>query len=535
MDDLPKIDSAQSLEAWLQTRPSADAALIAHRIAMRVLPVWWGMKKYTGWQDFDWMSNQILRLNLAMSLADKTPTEAIEAARVAALTNRFSIDISAILNAATKRASAALEAAREAVNTDIAPRDAALIAQAAIAALNSRSRRPAPVALTDANSVAVAFWHALETDVHKSMEGANIRNAPLWSNQNPLAVEWTNAEAILQKQSGGAFWIDWYQSALNGRPQHTDFLVDIAQIPDAVWREGGAALDGVIRSLVEKHRQEDGTALSKASPVDFDFDEHLQQMQVVGFTDDVAHLSDPAAIAAFVADAGELQEGLQDYIDFAADVARGSNQGLRSPLAAQKLLKELDRCRTTDAIRARRLIMLGKTFADMALDDTERSTLGLALTNMMDSQVSLLRTIYRKHLAPSLERLRPLLSLELGYNNPDELLQAADRLAELMKNADNTQLARLSPEALAVIEDFIDELRQNHGALADASSPARRENLRKRFAETYGAIAVAYGRYVEKGKPHVERAGQAVDWVIKQYKRWTTFDQIMDTLDLCPC
>ncbi|AUH34042.1 hypothetical protein CUV01_12130 [Paracoccus tegillarcae] len=357
----------------------------------------------------------------------------------------------------------------------------------------------------------------------------------MWQQENPLAQIWQTAQPVLRESPGGAFWIDWYQRTLDGRPQNWPLLRDVALIDNALWDEGGEALDREIKRLVATHRSGDGTALSRASPVDFDFDEHLQQMQIVGFAEDVAHLDDPAAVAAFSADAEELQEGLQDFLDFAADAGRSSNQAFRSALAAEKLLKELGRCNDAESIRARRLIMLGKTFADMALDDHERARLGEALTNMMDSQVSLLRTIYRKHLALALERLRPLMTLELGEQDPDELLAAAEKLAEMLENADNRELARLSPEARAVIEDFVDELRQQRGALGDASSPEREAALSKRFAEAYGAVAVAYGRLLEKGKPHVERASEGVDWVIRQYKRWDSLDKIADTIKDCSC
>ncbi len=40
MERLPRIDSEASLKDWLEGRPPRDAAIIAHRAAMRVLPVW---------------------------------------------------------------------------------------------------------------------------------------------------------------------------------------------------------------------------------------------------------------------------------------------------------------------------------------------------------------------------------------------------------------------------------------------------------------------------------------------------------------
>lgn len=512
----------ESLEAWLETRPHEDSITIAHRAAMRGVPVW--LREVA--RDGDVTALPVLRGDLISEVASIYPTPEIRGAAHA-----FAV----AANAAAGDDAIADNVARAAVLiTAGAAAAAAAHAHAAHAAADNAARAAALItARADA-------WRAVEADRQMIEAGGDPLTAPLWPDENPLADLWLRHAPVLKTTPGGPFWIDWYNRALDGAPQPWPLLKDIALIEDDLWKEAtesadaARALDAAISALIEQHK---GTPLSQAAPVEFDFDEMMQQMQIVGFGDDVAHLRDPALISAFVDDATELRDGLTDFLEFSADQMRGQNEPVLAVKAAHKLLAELEHCGTAPnrGIRARRLVMLGKSFADYALDETTRQTLGPGLTGMMDSLVDLTRALYRQHFAPSLLRLRPLLTLELGAHDPDELLQAAEHLTRLIEAADNTTLARMSPEALAVMQDFLDELRAQKVGISEARSPEGVAAMRKKFAETYGAVAVAYGRYVEKGRPYVEKVTEALDWLVTQYRRWTTFEQVYETLTECPC
>ena len=62
------------------------------------------------------------------------------------------------------------------------------------------------------------------------------------------------AQPLLRNTPGGEFWIDWYQRALDGRPQNWPLLRDVALIDDALWEEGGEALRREIDRIAERHR-----------------------------------------------------------------------------------------------------------------------------------------------------------------------------------------------------------------------------------------------------------------------------------------
>lgn len=197
MTELPQITDHDSLEAWLKTRPRADAEIIAWRAAMRVMPLWIAAMRSDLAQRRDLTAFPIARLNLTSRAARKYP---------------------------------ALEAA------------------AAYAAA--------------ADDAADAMWNAVQADAHALITDADPLDAALWPDSNPLADDWARAQIILREDTpGGAFWIDWYQAALDGRPPNLPLMKAVAEIPDALWDaantrknpESSAALDRAISDLRRDH------------------------------------------------------------------------------------------------------------------------------------------------------------------------------------------------------------------------------------------------------------------------------------------
>ena len=82
-----EIKDQGSLEAWLKTQPREVAVDIAHRAAMRVLPIYW--EAVLRWQKPESRAIPILRANLVVGAARFVPTPVIrttaEAAHSAAL------------------------------------------------------------------------------------------------------------------------------------------------------------------------------------------------------------------------------------------------------------------------------------------------------------------------------------------------------------------------------------------------------------------------------------------------------------------
>ncbi len=75
------------------------------------------------------------------------------------------------------------------------------------------------------------------------------------------AVRWVRGQAGTPLNP---FWIDWYRSVLDGRPQNWPMLRDIASIDDALWRGAGEPLDREISRIAERHRLLDEVRRLKA-------------------------------------------------------------------------------------------------------------------------------------------------------------------------------------------------------------------------------------------------------------------------------
>ncbi|MFN3164762.1 MAG: hypothetical protein ACE37N_15115 [Pseudohongiellaceae bacterium] len=171
-----------------------------------------------------------------------------------------------------------------------------------------------------------------------------------------------------------------------------EMLEEIALIDAATWDAGPEVVNPVIRDIWERYLS---SSLSGAAIVDFDFNAALQQMDVVGFDDDMAHLKDPDAVAAFTDDIEELQDGLQDFLDFSAEERRNSNALPMLERAAEKVLEELRRTQDKTHIRARRLVTLGGYLYSFSLEEDKRAELKLAEADRIALLQAVCKNIWR--------------------------------------------------------------------------------------------------------------------------------------------
>ena len=112
------------------------------------------------------------------------------------------------------------------------------------------------------------------SDCKKLAKGKGLMRSPLWNgNQNPFQTQWDALRQSPNKTQhlgyglnygqsyGGArsvdwsFWIKWYQDALEGREPDWDMLAEIALIPGGDWKKGPEHINNqVIAGIVEKYR-----------------------------------------------------------------------------------------------------------------------------------------------------------------------------------------------------------------------------------------------------------------------------------------
>ncbi len=267
------IQDRDSLKAWLLDRPGDEiktfAITIAHRAAMRVLPIYrhWVETSETARKP-DLTALLFLRCNLISGVARKIPTPEIRKAAFAAAaatpiaTTTAAADAAAATAAADDDANFAAAAATAAFTssatlaTDAAvaftfPATLATAAAAAFATL-------AASAAAGAAGADDAFWREIRSDCGLLENGDMLLTTPLWNSAgNPFQKKWDAVRTSLSPD--WSFWINWYQDALEGQEPDWDMLEEIALIPDGDWKKGPEHINNqVIAGIVGKYPKKRG-------------------------------------------------------------------------------------------------------------------------------------------------------------------------------------------------------------------------------------------------------------------------------------
>ncbi|EPX81255.1 hypothetical protein thalar_00705 [Litoreibacter arenae DSM 19593] len=269
MVEISEITDRKSLEAWLleQDDPKAVSAIIAHRAAMRVLPIaWQWFSKVT--HKSDMATLRVLRAPLTSEVACfatifvAAPIAAARAADVAVTYAGTAADTAAARDDTVARADAA--AARAAAS---AISHAAKVSGAADAAAEPTLVAIARVAAAEySTSINLNIWPHIRRDCSAYLAGEDFTSAHLWPGDgNPLAQVWEALKKDLSKPAGSeatargetgldwSFWIDWYDRALTGTEDRWDMLTEIALLDSKVWEGEASVLMDEINKIWRMH------------------------------------------------------------------------------------------------------------------------------------------------------------------------------------------------------------------------------------------------------------------------------------------
>jgi len=266
MIEIDDIRDRASLFQWLREWPQekgktkgearAIAVAIAHRAAMRDLPLWWDWTLGNPERKRDVTALPVLHSNLISGVAAKSPTPEIELAAEFAASSASAVRGTADT---TLRARAAASAARDAATAaaiNIANSSAGFAASttagaAAFSAVNSANPSANFAASTTGRAAAIAantvradaaIWTPIRSDCKKISAKEDVLAAPLWSNlENPLETVWRGIKSGVTAPEW-SFWIKWYDDALVGNPPNWKMLEQIALIESEVWDAGPEAV-----------------------------------------------------------------------------------------------------------------------------------------------------------------------------------------------------------------------------------------------------------------------------------------------------
>lgn len=370
------------------------------------------------------------------------------------------------------------------------------------------------------------------------MECRALRDRALWNRTPPAgysSVMRSGADEtqtdVLDHESrswpdGFGFWSEWYSSILTGQSSiPSPALRDVALILPDDWGRGAQHINNVvIPKLMAKYE----TPLAKSYPVDFTFDALVRVMRMIGIEDDAAHLRTPQLVQSFIDDAEEARDLLQDFEDYANQKAGGGNAAGVLALSAQKVLSELNRTRDHSHIRARRIVGLAHRLEDFSKNAEYRDDLGEPLSKLLDDAVSLLRSVTRKHFAPSYTALAPLSDLSLEHVDQDAVVQLYDEMIVRLEALPGDELVALDEDSLSVFRDMVREAKDFRAAIAEASTDEFRDMLEHRLAESLGGTGIAFGRFLETSSKAAGTATRATDTAIKQYRRVTSLEDIYE-------
>jgi hypothetical protein len=512
-----EITDRKSLEAWLEGQPREVAVWIAVRAAARVVPLWW--------EDFRQRSADDKRDLPALSLWRSLLTSASFAKAEAA-------DLrSKLTDPSDRTAAAAVIVATEAA---YAATRAAFAAHAAAHAADAADA--AALAAVDAVDAAdAAAWGSVEADAMMVEAGWPPAPSPLWPGDNPLQDKWSGLRTHIQTAPDAdlwAFWVAWYDSLLTGRPMlssHAEdhaMLTRIALADEVDWTDPQAA-NTAINAIWEEWTAPKPVDLAIA---DFTFDAFHNWMKAVGFEGDLAHIKDPALVEQFTDDLGELRDDFQDIADYSADLTGPGNRPAYLSTAVSKLLKELAFVDSSQHIRARRIVKLGRDLEDFLNDETARAEVGDGLGRQLEEATDLLKGICRTHFAPRLVVVDALDGVEMEGADPDEIIALLEGALARIRASDGTYFAPLRPEDLALLEDIFDELRGVDASIGEARTEKHRERQKAKFANGAAQLAATVGKYAKEASKHGKTAGTLIDEGGTWKKRWQTLEPVVEFL-----
>lgn len=216
------IETYEEFKNWLYEQPRETCVLIAMRAALRVFP-----------------------------LVARGETSAPEKQKLALLAARATLTSGVAAKMPTPEVKAAAARAARAASATFAANAAAFAADAAVSAASATSFAISAFA-TDAAFAAYSAHAAARaaTNADADIPVADLFDKPLWREPDGLMKILADKKNILDTGPEWAFWRDWYQGFLDGKPLDWDLQRLVAiEIGDDIWKAGPGAVAEKIEQI----------------------------------------------------------------------------------------------------------------------------------------------------------------------------------------------------------------------------------------------------------------------------------------------
>jgi hypothetical protein len=111
------------------------------------------------------------------------------------------------------------------------------------------------------SSFAAAPWNTVKNDCAALEAGRDPFYLPLWDQPVPsrIDVAWVRSRSEWTKAGGPvwAFWTQWYENALAGRPQDWPLLRDIVLFPAEDWKGGPGRVHPIIEGMLKRRADQE--------------------------------------------------------------------------------------------------------------------------------------------------------------------------------------------------------------------------------------------------------------------------------------
>jgi len=531
--EVSEIKDHDSLQGWLEALPQDTeaekeearcwAVMIAHRAAMRVLPVFWESYRFRNVDERPSKKTEdissVLHAELsaiAITVLLEKPDSEIEGH----IENRLRGFISAAPNPLWRPYVWVIYTIFEkSISGD----------QIAI-----RSIWGANVELAELSASAEQDgWRAIRADCEVLSSGRRLTGKELWRGGNPLIQFWEALRPkILAQGEGWQFWVEFYENALHGRPQDYDLLTKIATDERIDWDKGADHVNALIAEIIRTHKPARKTPSEKAVEVaadrliraaigNFTFDAMAEVIRIVPFAEDIRFMRDPDALRRVMDDVGAIRDQLETFQ--CAVERRAQTQGCAGDIAAylKSILSEFDRAKDHDELRVGNIIEYGGILQHYCLDESARAELR-PLDNALERHVNALLAVTHRHFASTFLRFEPLHALELGEDDPHEMLSDLRDSIRGLKAASKTEITPLDREGWAVLDAMADDLDRYIRAHFMATDPRVLDSLRREMSFKMAQLQVSLALYSVKGREQAKTLGEIADKLVTVDNRVNT-------------
>ncbi|MGH1405455.1 MAG: hypothetical protein ACRBBJ_02720 [Rhodomicrobiaceae bacterium] len=246
--------SPKDLEEWLLDKPIEWTRILAYRVSLRTLPL---LNQLVEQSEKSLEVKNLLTLSsMRASLISNVGSSKLDASLVKAAVHSARTAYSPeYTNYAAARSN---DAIRSAVHS-ICITDVPTVIISILNSVNDATQGMGPVVSFSLNETLNREKLCL-THATKKITPKKLLEKKLWYNsENPFISDWQSLkEALLALDLNWKFWIDWYQSKLDGtlhpgltQVQQESLYYKIATFPNEFWEEGAEAINQRIAELLE--------------------------------------------------------------------------------------------------------------------------------------------------------------------------------------------------------------------------------------------------------------------------------------------